>query len=337
MGGPLTVVVLVAAGGASEPTTLAIERAASEALGRAARVVVREATGAPSDGEALAIGSEANEAAVVEVTWTDRAHRVATLRAHLAGRRRWVGRTLGFSAADVDSERGRTIGLALASMLPDAEPAGPVSREPPATQEIVAPPPQRPRPKATPPPAPEIAEQPAPDLTPAALRYALEFFGTGAAGLGSSLLTGGGGAAFETFVTPHFGLRIGGSVRMGDVAGSAARTLALLGTAGLVLRPWPSTESRPFGAALRVDYVLMNQTATHQSSNAANVSTMMRPLSGVDALLEAEGRLGGGADVVVGAGLEEMFATTYVDLNGTRMATLPPLSAVAQGGLRLRF
>jgi hypothetical protein len=174
-------------------------------------------------------------------------------------------------------------------------------------------------------------------VTPTALEYALDFFGTGAAGLGTSLLTGGGGAAFETLLTPHFGLRIGGSVRMGDVADSAARTLALLGTAGLELRVWPTAESRPFGASLRVDYVLMNQTATHRSTNGNDVTTMMRPLSGVDALIEVAWRLGASTDVVVGAGIEEMFATTYIDLNGARMATLPPLSVVAQGGLRLHF
>ena len=332
MGGPLTVVVLVAAGGASEPTTLAIERAANEALGHAARVVVREAMGAPTDGEALAIGSEANEAAVVEVTWNDRAHRVATLRVHLAGRRRWLGRTLGFSAADVDAERGRTIGLTLASMLPDAEPAPPAApRENPTPPAIVAPPPARAR------PAPEIAEQPAPEAAPSTLHYALEFFGTGAVGLGGSVQTGGGGAALETFPLPRLGVRIGGAVRMGDVAGGEARTLALLGTAGLELRAWPSTESRVFGASLRADYVLMNQTVTHRSAGGADLSTKERPLSGLDAILEVEWRLGASADVVLGAGLEEMFATTYIDLNGARMATLPPLSAVAQGGLRLRF
>jgi hypothetical protein len=331
MGGPLTVVVLVAAGGASEPTTLAIERAASEALGHAARVVVREAMGAPSDGEALAIGSEANEAAVVEVTWSDRAHHVATLRVHLAGRRRWLGRTLGFGAADVDAERGRTIGLTLASMLPDAEPPPPASRETPAPPEIVAPPPARAR------PAPAIAEQPAPDVASSTLHYALEFFGTGAVGLGGSLQTGGAGAALETFPLPRFGVRIGGAVRMGDVADAQARTLALLGTAGVELRAWPSTESRVFGAALRADYVLMNQTVTHRSTSGDDVSTKARPLSGLDAILEVDWRLGASADVVVGAGIEDMFATTYIDLNGARMATLPPLSAVAQGGLRLRF
>jgi hypothetical protein len=81
----------------------------------------------------------------------------------------------------------------------------------------------------------------------------------------------------------------------------------------------------------------MNQTVTHYSPTGTDLVTMARPLSGLDAIVEVEWRLGANVEVVVGVGFEEMLARTNVDLNGTRMATLPPLSAVAEGGLRLRF
>ena len=341
MADPLTVVVLVAAGGASETTTLAIERAASDALGHAAHVVVHEAMGAPTDGEALAAASEESEAAVVEVTWSDRGHRVATLRAHLPGRRRWTGRTLGFSAADADAERGRTIGLALVSMLPDPDPAPlPLEAQAPHAPRETSPPPPVVAPAAAPPPAPadpEIAEKPAPDVAPSRLHYALDFFGLATTGLGSNVQTEGGALAFQAFLTPGFALRIGGAMRGGDLEGWHARTLILLASAGIGLHPWPHSESRVFGASLRADYVLMNQTVTHYSSTGTDLSTMARPLSGLDAVVDVEWRLGANVDVVVGIGLEEMLARTNVDLNGTRMATIPPLSAFAEGGLRLRF
>jgi hypothetical protein len=338
MEGPLTVVVLVAAGGAAEPTTLAIERAANEALGRAARVVVHEAMGAPTDAEALVAASEENESAVVEVTWSDRGHRVATLRVHLPGRRRWMGRTLGFSAADADAQRGRTIGLALASMLPDPDPA-PLPPEAHALRETLPQP-------AAPAPAPaslpaledlELAERPPPDVAPNRLPYALELFGLATTGLGGNVQAAGGALAFEAFLTPGFALRIGGAVRGGDIVGAPARTLTLLGSVGVGLHPWPTSESRIFSASLRADYVLMNQTVTHTSPTGTDLTTMARPLSGLDAVVEVEWRLGANVEVVVGVGFEEMLARTNVDLNGTRMATLPPLSAVAEGGLRLRF
>jgi hypothetical protein len=340
MGDPLTVVVLVAAGGAAEPTTLALERAASEALGHAARVVVHEAMGAPTDGEALAAASEENEAAVVEMTWSDRGHRVATLRAHLPGRRRWTSRTLGFSAVDADAERGRTMGLALVSMLPDPDPAPLPPEAPHAPRETPPQPaPVMLAPSPPPPPTlsePEIADKPAPEVAPSRHHYALDLVGLATTGLGSNVQTGGGAVAFEAFLTPAFALRIGGAMRGGDLGAATVRTLTLLASAGLALHPWPTSESRIFGASLRAGYVLMYQTVTHYSSTGMEW-TMARPLSGLDAVIEAEWRLGANVDVVAGVGVEEMLARTNVDLNGTRMATLPPLSAVAEVGLRLRF
>jgi hypothetical protein len=340
MGGPLTVVVLVAAGGAAEPTTMAIERAASEALGHVARVVVRESAGAPTDGEALSIASEANEGAVVEVTWNDRGHRVAMLRVHLAGRRRWTDRTIGFGAGDADPERGRTIGLALASMLPDPDPVpSPPAPPPPAPPEAAPPPSRRVVPLAI------VPERESPDeiststssSTPVELRYAMDVFGLAAAGLGGDVQAAGGGAALETFLTPWLALRIGGGVRAADLAGARARTLTLLATAGVELHPWPVGSSRAFSVALRTDYVLMNQTVTHFSTTGEDLSTMARALSGVDALIEMEWRLGEKVDLLAGAGVEDMLATTYVDVNGARLATLPPLSAIGEVGLRGRF
>jgi hypothetical protein len=165
----------------------------------------------------------------------------------------------------------------------------------------------------------------------------MDFVGLGAVGLGSTIQTAGGGAAFEMFPTPWFAVRIGGAVRAGDVAAARARTLTLLASAGVELHPWPTTNSRVFSVSLRADYVLMNQTVTHVSADSADLPTKARRLSGLDALVEVQWRLGASFDVLTGVGLEEMLATTYIDLNGARAATLPPLSLVAEGGLRLRL
>jgi hypothetical protein len=181
-----------------------------------------------------------------------------------------------------------------------------------------------------------MAERQAPEVAPGRLPYALEFFGLATTGLGGNVQTAGGAVAFEAFLTRGFALRTGGALRGGDIAGAPARTMTLLGSAGVGLYPWPTSESRVFGASLRADYVLMDQTVTHYSPTGTGIS-MARPLSGLDAVVEVQCRLGPNVEVVVGVGLEEMLAKTNVDLNGTRMATLPPLSGVAEGGLRLRF
>ena len=111
----------------------------------------------------------------------------------------------------------------------------------------------------------------------------------------------------------------------------------LLATAGVELHPWPVGTSRTFSIALRADYVLMNQTVTHFSATGEDLSSMARALSGIDALIEMEWRLGENVDLLAGVGVEDMMATTYVDVNGTRMATLPPLSVIGEVGLRGRF
>jgi hypothetical protein len=343
MGAPLTIVILVAAGGASEPATLAIERTTSEALGRDARVIVRESAGPPSDGEALAVAEEANGGAVVEVTWGDQGHRVATLRLHLAGRPRWTDRTIGFRAADADSERGRTIGFTLASMLP--EPNASLDAPFPATA-----PARTPASARTPATAPALASTASPatastiaivELGPPRtsdgdLRWAVDLFGVGATDLGGQVQSAGGGAALETFVFSVLSVRIGGAVRAGELGSASAGTLLLLASAGLALHPW-RRPSHVFGAALRVDYVMMNQSVTHFSATGADRSTRARLLSGFDALVETEWRLGERTDLLAGAGIEEMLATTYVDLNGHRMATVPGTNFVGEAGLRLRF
>ncbi|HEX4449028.1 MAG TPA: hypothetical protein VH044_19945 [Polyangiaceae bacterium] len=328
MGDPLTVVILVAAGRTTDPATLAIERAAGEALGHTARVVVREAMGTPTDGEALALESEASEAAVAEVTWGDPTHRVATVRVHFSGHTRWLDRTIGFGPADIDAERGRTIGFALVSMLPETR-----TPEPTAPPAVALPPP---------PPPPVVVHTPLePDVSPEAnagkVRYALDLVGVGAAALGADLQTAGGGAALDVEVVPWLSVRIGGAIRAGKVMEAQARSLALFASAGLSLHPWPSSPTKLFSAALRVDYVLMNQTVTHYSATGADVSTRARTLSGIDVLLESEWRLGKGVDVLAGAGIEDVMATTYMDLNGVRVATLPPLNGIAEVGMRLRF
>jgi hypothetical protein len=69
----------------------------------------------------------------------------------------------------------------------------------------------------------------------------------------------------------------------------------------------------------------------------ADVSTRARTLSGFDVLIEGEWRLGEAADILTGAGVEDRLAETHVSLNGTAAATIPPLSGIAEAGVRLRF
>ena len=345
MGDPFTVVILVAAGSAADPTTYAIERAASAALGRGARVLVHESMGAPTDGEALAASPETGPSAIVEMTWGDGGHRVAVLRVHLGGGDRWLDRTIGFGPNDADSERARTIGFALASMIPESE-TSVASTAPPA------PPPPAPPPPAPPPPTPPTAapavkavnvsaspgdaDRGAYEAAPSAGHFLLDMIAIGAAGLSASVETGGGGG-LEAFVFPPLAFRFGGAVRAGSLAPARGSLLTLLSSAGVAIHPWRATPSRVFGASLRVDYVVLSQSMSHDSPAGSTTSTRSRALSGGDAVVEAEWLCAPGVELMLGTGIEETFATTHIDLNGVRVATLPPLNALVEAGLRLPF
>jgi hypothetical protein len=119
MNGPAALIVLVGAGESADPTTLAMDRATRVALDDVALEIHESHTPTPSDEEALAVEKATHSVAIVELRWTDGSHRKATLRIHLANEARWVERAIAFKPSDAFAERGRTLGFAVASMLPD--------------------------------------------------------------------------------------------------------------------------------------------------------------------------------------------------------------------------
>lgn len=169
MADPVTLIVLVAAGEANSATTRAMTRTAHEALGPSSHVAVQETNGDPSDAEALAAEHKEGSDAVVELVWIDARHREVRLRAHLARSRHWLERSIDFRPSDVESERGRTLGFALASILPESEPPSPAPGPTPSqapeshptdrssTSEGSAPPSAPATPETPAPPAPEPA------------------------------------------------------------------------------------------------------------------------------------------------------------------------------------
>jgi hypothetical protein len=127
MAGAVTLVLLVAAGDATNATTRSMARATREALGPNLHLVVRPTNGEPTDSEALRFERSDGADAVVELAWADAKQRQATLRVHLARSGHWLQRSIGFQPSDAEAERGRTLGFAVASFLP--EPAGSMAPE----------------------------------------------------------------------------------------------------------------------------------------------------------------------------------------------------------------
>lgn len=148
---------------------------------------------------------------------------------------------------------------------------------------------------------------------------------------GKNAQTVGGGVAGHWFVLSAVSVRLAGGVRAGTGNRAGVSTLTYLGAAGVAWHPWRPTSSLPLGASLRVDYLVERPKAAYGSQTYGNLNP-----HAIDAIVEAGWQLSGDADVVLGLGIEDVFITTHITLQG-EVATIPPVSAVANAGVRLRF
>jgi hypothetical protein len=158
--------------------------------------------------------------------------------------------------------------------------------------------------------------------------------GLAALGLGDSPETEGFGAAVaaQWFPLPALSLRLGAGALGGTLSKAQATMLYLIGTAGVAVHPLRSRAGQPLGLALRVDYVGMRQSISRFSSGHDGW------LSGVEGVVEADWLFASHVEGVLGLGLADMFASTYVDIpRGIVVATIPPLRALGEVGFRLRF
>ncbi len=110
-----------------------------------------------------------------------------------------------------------------------------------------------------------------------------------------------------------------------------------VGSAGIAVHPWQPTRSDPFTVSFRVDYLLVRESAAHFDSDDPSPVALVRWLSGVDTFIDAGWLLSSQIAVVAGVGLEDVWSPTYVNVRDVRVATLPPLRAVAEAGFQLRF
>ncbi len=406
MADPLTLVILLAAGEAASPTASAMAQGARDAF---AGVVaeVQESPTVPTDADALTVEGESHPDAVAELVWHDVDRRHATLRVHLRQGRRWIERSFVFGASDPAVERGRTLGFAVASILPElgarpsasgAAPAATAtnpaagtstpSRTAPASPATASATPTGPAPAgctpdagtACPPaqpsapgalssaPAPSLPASPptvaapvssgvasgrsrstadrelgAPKAPPAAgfrePHLAVDLLAVGATALGSAGIanSAGGAGAVEWFAHTRLSLRLGGSVRAGELDVAEAHVTNLLASAGVVLLVVRPTPSLPFAATLRADYLLEHESATHFDSDDPSPVTRGRWVSGLDAFADVSLLLSSQIAAVMGFGLEDVWAPTYVYVRDVQVATVPRLRALLEAGFQLRF
>ncbi len=326
MSAALVVLVLVVAHDSGDPAAGAIQQAMVEALRGQAEVLVRTVDRLPSDDQALEQSHSAGAGVVAEVGWSDERSAQATVHVHAT--EGWLDRRIGFSASDAPAERGRTVGFAIASLMPAPAVA------PPAPIPAPAPPQGETEPVPVQSPEAPKAVAAAPIATPSPQKEAL-----GAVDLSLAGAVGGaaGGAGVEIGGERRWhslSARVAFDWRTGDITAAQVRTLVLSIVPGIAWRPIESSESAPFGVGFRAGYMVLREQLTRPVDGS---SPPARWQSGAQALVEGTWQFARGALVVVAIGGEATFGTLDVVVGGRTVTSIEPLRVLAEGGIRARF
>lgn len=330
----LILVILVSSGEADSAASKSMVRATSDALGLDAQVSVHEIDANAGDDDVLVAGKTWHADAVVRVKWED-GHRHATLHLHADKGGRWIDRELGFNASDAEDERGRTVGFAVISMLPE----GQVPRAAP-------PPPPQEKPKKRPDPdasdrdgdsdrngRDEPPEEPEP---PRRWHGTIDLTGVGAAGVGGDATSVGGAARGQWLATPDFGVRVGGGVRAGSVSAVSATSLTWYFAGGVSWHPTTPSRRHPFGIGGSIDAIAMHYALARTGPGGVSES-QGRFIPAADLTLEGVWFFTEYVGALVSIGGEMTFGKTDVFVGGQPVATIPALRGVAEAGLRARF
>ena len=289
----IVLAIVVATQNADDQATEAMRATAAEAIGGEDGVVIREVE-VPSDPEALRIEHNVHSMTVAQVTWLDAPHTRARVRVHVAETNRWTERTLVFATVDSPNERGRALGFAVTSMLPE---------------EVVAASPYRMAAAAR-----AAARGPdGGDGQSTALRLGV----LGATGLGGAATGLGGSVAGEFLLKGAMSLRLGFGFREGSVPSLSGNALAGHGALGIAFWPVrPSPEHR-VTVGMRVDALVLYHGVSHASPDGA-VTRLTKWLPGVDAMAEVALSLAQSLEIVTGVGVEFAIGDTdlFLDSNG---------------------
>jgi hypothetical protein len=307
----ITVILIVAPVGSSDPSPDAVARALRQALGPETTVSVERRPSLPADTEALSLRPSAAGAAVAEVIFRDDEHKSALVRVYLEPRRTWVDHAITFDPADAVTERERTIGFTIASMLPEAREALPEAKPLPPTTRPVAP-----------------TEEHDVGAFDAAVTAAQALGGYGG-GIGASL-----GTSLDLSPILSVGLRLG--ARLGEVAPANATSTLFEGGLGLRLGRYGSERSRLVWAG-RIDLLATRYELIHLSPDDDAPRHQARWLPAAALTFEAGWALTHAASVVARGGGEALLGETHVFTHGREVATISPWQALAAVGVIVRY
>ena len=332
----VSVLVVVATGDPGDGSTRAIEQALRAALVGDATIVVRPADKEISDDALAAMGTAEHATMLGVVSWRD-GQRGVTVRFVRLPDGRWTDREVRFDALDVPTERGRTVGFALASMMPGdafAEHVQPATaalapkEAPPgvgsaqSTQALASPRPPVDAPSASGPPRPN-------PLAIDASALAVSAPGGYGGGIGGSF-------AVRVPLVGALGARAAMGARGEAIGPALATSRVIAGGLGATWQPWLDARRR-WAVGARADVLVLHIDIAHLSEDDARAAHLSRFMAGFDAAIEGTFRFSDHASLITAVGTEVAFGRTDVFVHEQKAASLLPVKMLAELGLRVSF
>jgi hypothetical protein len=337
--------ILVAAGQGQTSGTAAMLMTLSEALGPGPSIAVREAA-LPSQSEALRMEKELRAEAVVAII-----ERISSavgqtnveVRVHVAQGDRWVSHKVAFHPTDVPVERGRAIGLTVASMLiaeaavvPAVAPAERSAKEGApenSTKVDVASPVSPVSPLANVSTVSAVSSVPARTTKPTELRIAGDLTALATTGLGGPAAGIGAAAHLEVALTELLWSRVGGGAREGSISGLNGQDVAAWFTIGGAWRPTRPSPARPVNFAVLLDGGVVFHDLSHTRADGTTAqSGRILPVAALG--VEGAWRIGRSWDAIAALGIEAALGVTDVWVATKPVATIPVVRGFTALGIR---
>jgi hypothetical protein len=313
-------------------TAPAVEIVAAGDSALSSAMVEATAEGLPANSRVQTVErATSNADVVVTLRWATDSDRRATLHVRVRDGRE-SERVVVFAASDPDRERGRTLGFAVAAMIPD-DVRGPDDAPPPPPP---APPPREEAKADVRAEEPRRTEQP-PPRSKASVddgKVWVDVTAQGATGFAGSASSLGGGLAFRVPLRPIV-LRLAGAVRGGEIPEADDATCTTIrGDAGAGLYTLVLDRKVMLGG--RTGLAVFRHSLTRGERTGAQVSGT-HTLLGMEAMLEAGVALSPNVLVIAAAGTEVAFGTTRVLVGPSEVTVIPAVRPTAELGFRAVF
>jgi opacity protein-like surface antigen len=341
---PLVLLIAVTTNPAGISMAREAASACLESMPAGAKSLVRVAPVVPKDVDVVGDASKIGAAAVVIVSWHGASLLTTEVRVFVAspedGVSHWIARTIVFSARDLPVERGRALGLVIASVVDESWGIAPVARVElplPVVPPLVAPPLEEAGKLAEEPVA--VTTRPAPVESPEAPpRWALEANVTTATGHWEDVDDSiGGMLGLRRSLSPRWALRAGLGFRVADVDGADATARTVLGAVGVAWMSARLERPQTFGFGARADLLVMHEAIQRGEAGQNSTRTEGYWSLGGDLLAQVGYGLSPGTALLVGAGVEESSTEADIYVAGQPAATIPHTQLVLELGVLSRF